>query len=67
MQLLCVSLEKACAGKNENVRNPEQAEAHRGASSGLCAVLHGTKWTAFRRLHDILVFSPASAKCDVHM
>lgn len=67
VQLLCVSLEKACAEKNESVRNPEQAEAHRGASSGLCAVLRGAKWTAFRHLHDILVFSTASAKCHVHV
>jgi len=48
-------------------RNSEQAEAHRDAGSGLCAVLRGVRWTAFRHLQDILVFNTVSAKCDVHV
>lgn len=48
-------------------RNPEQAEAHRDASSDLCAVLYGVRWTAFRHLHSTLIFSIVSDKCDVYL
>lgn len=49
------------------VRDPEQAEAHRDAGFHLHTVRHCMRWTACMHLRDILVFSTAPAKCDVHM